>query len=152
MTKEITSRIISFVVSAVLLSIHVEAAPNQCSDVSSLLLPDVRITAALTVADSASLTGRIKVPHCEVSGVIGTEIRFELLLPDDWNNRFFMGGGGGYVGSVQNSAIRTVNLGYATIGTDTGRRKWPKPLSEPTTGPDPSTRISRDVHAVADRP
>ena len=69
------------------------------------VLPDVRITAALAVADSASLSGRIKVPHCKVSGVIGTEIRFELLLPDDWNNRFFMGGGGGYVGSVSNSAI-----------------------------------------------
>ena len=40
--------------------------------------------------------------HCEVIGRIDTEINFELLLPDEWNGRFMMGGGGGYVGSVQN--------------------------------------------------
>ena len=30
--------------------------------------------------------------------------------------------GGGFVGSVQNSAITTVNQGYATVGTDTGHQ------------------------------
>ena len=33
-----------------------------------------------------------------------------------------MGGGGGFVGSIQNSAQTTVNLGYATVGTDTGHQ------------------------------
>ena len=39
--------------------------------------------------------------HCRVDGRIDTEINFELLLPEEWNGRFMMGGGGGYVGTVQ---------------------------------------------------
>jgi feruloyl esterase len=58
--------------------------------------------------------------HVEVQGLIGGNIRFELLLPDSWNGRFVMGGGGGFVGSVQNGARDSVNHGYATVGTDTG--------------------------------
>ena len=33
-----------------------------------------------------------------------------------------MGGGGGYVGSVDNSAIESVDEGYASVGTDTGHQ------------------------------
>ena len=64
--------------------------------------------------------------HCRVRGVIGAEINFELLLPEPWNGRLAMGGGGGYVGSVQNAALEygsgpgALERGYATVGTDTG--------------------------------
>jgi feruloyl esterase len=56
--------------------------------------------------------------------VIGTETNFELLLPDDWNGKFVMGGGGGFVGSVVNTALGygVLQKGYATVGTDTGHR------------------------------
>ena len=74
------------------------------------------------VAVPAATTGAIRAAHCRVNGVIGTEIRFSILLPDTWNGKFFMGGGGGFVGSVQNSAQTTVNDGYATVGTDTGHQ------------------------------
>ena len=111
---------IAFACAIYLLSEHAAASPNQCSEMENLLLPDVRISEAVTIADSGQFTGPVKVPHCKVSGVIGKEIRFELLLPDDWNHRFFMGGGGGYVGKVKNHALSTVNMGYATVGTDTG--------------------------------
>ncbi len=63
--------------------------------------------------------------HVEVKGVIGEHIRFELLLPNEWNERFAMGGGGGFVGTVQNMARFSVNLGYATVGTDTGHQSPP---------------------------
>jgi feruloyl esterase len=63
--------------------------------------------------------------HVEVKGVIGEHIRFELLLPDEWNGRFVMGGGGGFVGSVQNAARDSVKKGYATVGTDTGHQSQP---------------------------
>ena len=33
-----------------------------------------------------------------------------------------MGGGGGLVGSIQNAARRSINKGYATVGTDTGHQ------------------------------
>src|SRR5436309_6180303 len=60
--------------------------------------------------------------YIEVKGVIGEHIRFELLLPEKWNGRFVMGGGGGFVGTIQNSARDSVNKGYATVGTDTGHQ------------------------------
>ncbi len=51
--------------------------------------------------------------HCRVLGTIDEEIHFELLLPTDadWNGRFLMGGGGGYVGSVQNQALQFAGPG-----------------------------------------
>ena len=33
-----------------------------------------------------------------------------------------MGGGGGFVGSIQNIARSSVDKGYATVGTDTGHK------------------------------
>ena len=66
--------------------------------------------------------------HVRVTGVIGAAIRFELLLPDTWNGRFVMGGGGGFVGSVQNGARNSVEHGYATVGTDAGH-EWQPALS-----------------------
>jgi feruloyl esterase len=58
-----------------------------------------------------------------IAGVIGTETNFELLLPENWNGKFVMGGGGGFVGSVVNAAqdfFGALQTGYATVGTDTG--------------------------------
>jgi hypothetical protein len=93
---------------------------SDCARLTLLKLPDVKVTEAVPVA--AATTGAVRAAHCRVAGVIGTEIRFSLLLPDSWNRKFFMGGGGGFVGSVQNSAETTVNFGYATAGTDTGHQ------------------------------
>ncbi len=68
-------------------------------------------------------TGAITVAHCRVTGVIGTEIKFALLMPDAWNRKFLMGGGGGFVGQIENQAQFVVNAGYATVGTDTGHQR-----------------------------
>ena len=101
-----------------------DAAPADprmpCAQLASLKLPDVKITDATAIAAASS--GGVRAAHCRVNGVIGTEIGFSLLLPDTWNGKFFMGGGGGFVGSIQNSAQSTVNRGYATVGTDTGHQ------------------------------
>jgi len=66
--------------------------------------------------------------HCLVQGTIDTEIHFELLLPvpNAWNGRFVMGGGGGFVGTVENQALwfapQLLKEGFATVGTDTGHQ------------------------------
>ncbi|OLC44551.1 MAG: hypothetical protein AUH43_18550 [Acidobacteria bacterium 13_1_40CM_65_14] len=91
---------------------------RSCAQLANLKLPDVKITEAAPVAAASS--GAVRAPHCKVSGVIGTEIKFSLLLPDTWNQKFMMGGGGGFVGTVQNMAVSSVNAGFATVGTDTG--------------------------------
>jgi len=78
------------------------------------------------LADLASQHELLPAPHCKLSGVIDSAIGFELLLPDKWNGKFVMGGGGGFVGSVENQAARLndglspLARGYATAGTDTG--------------------------------
>ena len=94
--------------------------PGACAQLTSLRLPDVTISEAAAIP--AATSGAVRAAHCRVTGVIGTEIGFSLLLPDDWNRKFFMGGGGGFVGSIQNQAQTTVNAGYATVGTDTGHQ------------------------------
>jgi feruloyl esterase len=91
-----------------------------CDRVLSIELPDVKIAEAVALA--AADAGPIRAAHCRVTGTIGTEIRFSLLLPDAWNGKFLMGGGGGFVGEVENQAQASVNAGYATAGTDTGHK------------------------------
>jgi tannase/feruloyl esterase len=85
-----------------------------CEELKNLMFPDVIVSEATQLEEP--------VAHCRVVGVIGKEINFELLLPKDWNSRFVMGGGGGFVGSIQNAARSSINDGYATVGTDTGHK------------------------------
>src|SRR5665213_324278 len=93
-------------------------------DLRQVRLPDVVLESAAPVEPDLQ-----KHPHAaayvDVKGVIGGNIRFELLLPEAWNGRFVMGGGGGFVGTVQNGAQDSVNRGYATVGTDTGHESPP---------------------------
>ena len=88
---------------------------SACADLAALNMSDVSIASSHEVAADGVLS------HCRVSGTIDGRIRFALLLPDEWNGRFVMGGGGGFVGTVQNAA-QSIALaqGYATVGTDTG--------------------------------
>jgi hypothetical protein len=85
-----------------------------CENLMELKLPDVTISEAMHVSEETA--------HCKLLGTIGKEIGFELLLPDQWNERFVMGGGGGFVGAIQNHARGEVKNGYATAGTDTGHK------------------------------
>ena len=102
-----------------------EPSAGACAALGSLRLPDVRITEAIPVPATTAPDAEVKVAHCKVSGVIGKEIRFAVLLPDQWNGRFFMGGGGGFVGDIQNEAAASVNSGFASAGTDTGHQGTP---------------------------
>jgi pimeloyl-ACP methyl ester carboxylesterase len=92
----------------------------ECASLSELKLANVRITEAVAIA--APEKGPVTVAHCRVSGVIDKEIRFTELLPDRWNEGLFAGGGGGFVGRIDNQAVTSVNFGYATVGTDTGHQ------------------------------
>src|SRR5437588_10544619 len=87
-------------------------------------LPDVSLDSVTPVNRDAQKKQNVAA-YVQVKGIIGQHIRFELLLPDAWNGRFVMGGGGGFVGTVQNAARYAVNKGYATVGTDTGHQSEP---------------------------
>jgi len=76
-------------------------------------------------SEETALAPGMFAPHCKVHGTIGKHINFELLLPEKWNGKFAMGGGGGFVGSVVNTAAtlyQALPKGYATVGTDTGHQ------------------------------
>ncbi|UCH46607.1 MAG: tannase/feruloyl esterase family alpha/beta hydrolase [Betaproteobacteria bacterium] len=95
------------------------AAAASCELVAFPDFPEVKLSSVTQESAPA--------PHCKVSGVIGPEIHFELLLPDSWNGKFVMGGGGGFVGSVMNTSLMfgSLQAGYATVGTDTGHQGHP---------------------------
>ncbi len=111
-----------------------EQVAKACADLQKLELKDVAIADASPQAFSehrgqgpGAPVVRVDVPNCQVTGTIDGSIKFELLLPDTWNGKFLMGGGGGFVGSVQNQAQEGLSAGptplergYATAGTDTG--------------------------------
>jgi feruloyl esterase len=97
-------------------------ASRDCATLASATLTDTRITSATPVAANPDGSS---VAHCKVLGVIGKEIRFQVLLPDDWNGRFFMEGTGGFAGSLEIGGMRYLRLGYAAASTDTGHDASP---------------------------
>jgi feruloyl esterase len=92
----------------------------DCAAAPRIALPNAHITAASAVPSNDSLRALGEKPYCRVEATVDAETHIVALLPDDWNGRFPMGGGGGYAGSVDNQYASTVHEGYATVGTDAG--------------------------------
>lgn len=92
------------------------ASPAKCSALESLKLPELTITSVEHLGEP--------VGHCKLTATLGREIGFAIWFPDDWNGNFLMGGGGGFVGVIQNQALAlgALQRGYATAGTDTGHQ------------------------------
>ena len=86
---------------------------DSCEALTGLSLIDLFIESAEWTASDETTPAL-----CKVTGVIETEINFELFLPDSssWNGRFLMGGGGVYVGTVQNQAIGLFDEGGTPCG------------------------------------
>ena len=107
----------------ILLSAQTEAKQCiACEELKNLRLPNVTILEAKSFRKDTIEGDVITVPFCRVLGRISKEINFELLLPDKWNNRFLMSGGGGFVGTIQNFLRPLVDSGYVTVGTDAGHQ------------------------------
>src|SRR6478672_1661062 len=100
-----------------------QPGPNgdRCAALAALRLPDVRITDARHVAAVPPGPGAVHAAHCSATGVIGAEIGFSVWLPDDWNGRLLMNGGGGFVGAIPGPGA-AVDRGFAVTSTDTGHK------------------------------
>ena len=103
-----------------------------CERLNDLKIPDVTVLSTESKASDSIRVPEpwlpvavITKPFCRITGKIGSEINFEILLPTEWNERFLMSGGGGFVGAIHNSLRERVNAGYATAGTDTGHAGEP---------------------------
>jgi len=125
-------------VSVLLLTLAVSAAgqtSTKCSDLNKFKIPGLNlvITKAEAVPASASVPA-----HCVAEGMINERtgaggktygIGFAVALPDKWNNRFLMQGGGGYNGSVRppigGAAAGDdsgISRGFAVASTDSGHK------------------------------
>jgi Tannase and feruloyl esterase len=96
------------------------SAAADCAKLTALVLDNVRITSAVAVQPTAAQRADGRGPVCRVNGVIDTETQFQALLPDNWNQRLMMGGGGGFDGTISNDAAASATQGFATVGTDGG--------------------------------
>ncbi len=101
----------------------------SCAALPGLGDHDVSIIAATAVG-----TGDELPAHCRVEGVILPAVRFWLLLPENWNGRFYMFGNGGFAGqSADEPLVRALVLvglqhGFAAAFTDTGHDQTVRPL------------------------
>jgi hypothetical protein len=91
--------------------------------------------------------------HCQVDGVINERIgidgqtygiNFRVRMPSAWNERFYMGGGGGTNGSLVDP-MAVLPQGFVTIGTDSGHNNSvdndPSAGGAASFGVDPQARI-----------
>src|SRR5579863_7713309 len=110
----------------------------SCEGLSSLQLPDTKITLAQTVVSGgfAPMNGRVgksaanpyeSVPaFCRVAATLtpskDSDIKIEVWLPvSGWNQKFQAVGNGGWAGTISyNNLAQGVKDGYATASTDTG--------------------------------
>lgn len=110
---------------------------------------NTRILSATFEAGTAS-----QPAHCRIDGDIDARTgvdgqayatRFRLRLPQAWNQRFYMGGGGGTNGTLVDP-LAVMAQGYATIGTDGGhdnaRNSRPDAGGTAAFGVDPKARIA----------
>jgi Tannase and feruloyl esterase len=124
--------------AALALPLALHAAPTEhgrrvraavdCAAALRIALPDVHITAARAVPSNDSLRALGEKPYCRVEATVDAETHIVALLPDHWNGRFLMGGGGGYGGSVDNQYESMVHEGYATAGADADAGHTAMPL------------------------
>ncbi len=99
---------------------HAARAAVDCAAAMQIALPNARVTAVRAEQPNDSLRALGQRAYCQVAATVDAETHIVALLPDDWNGRFLMGGGGGYVGAVDNQFASSVREGYATVGTGAG--------------------------------
>jgi feruloyl esterase len=102
-------------------------AAMRCKDLIATSDYQYTIIAATEIND-----GTVPV-HCRVTGLVPSEVRFELNLPAQWNGRLYMYGNGGLAGTPaadpakQQARDQALAHGFATIYTDTGHDRRIEP-------------------------
>jgi feruloyl esterase len=99
---------------------------------SALPVPNTVVTSVAPVAATATVPAHCLINGTINAGRIGNEtspgapvsrytyaITWQARLPDAWNSKFYMPGGGGTDGSVPNTTTR-LRLGYAAAANDSG--------------------------------
>src|ERR1043166_3033004 len=123
--------------AALALSAASAAAQQPCNNLRTLSLDNARISSATEVSpapewhvprsvfsDGGYGPNAVMVSFCRVSGVIETEIQFEVWLPlQEWNGNLQVVGNGGVTGDFNYpSMAAAIARGYATATSDLGHR------------------------------
>ncbi|HEX4948792.1 MAG TPA: tannase/feruloyl esterase family alpha/beta hydrolase [Blastocatellia bacterium] len=119
------TRLLFFVFVLSLASSHALADGTRCAALAGKAFgADIKIDSATLVAATPSV-----LEHCDVRGVIAPEAKFAVKLPTNWNQRFYMVGGGGFAGQLSLPQMNPgLQQGYATATTDTGHDAAKEPL------------------------
>jgi hypothetical protein len=102
---------------AAVMSVQAQPASTPCSELVNLKLPHITITEASMVSTGAA--------YCKVLGAShptpDSDIRFEVVIPEQWNGRYLQVGNGGFAGAIPERAmLAPLAQGYAVAGTDDG--------------------------------
>jgi len=102
-------------------------AQRKCEALAATSLKGIHIDSAEMVpAGSFSVPngrgGPVQVPaFCRVAATTGSEVKFEIWMPVDWNKKLLAVGNGGLAGTIAYGAmVKPLQRGYATSSTDTG--------------------------------
>jgi len=96
-------------------------AGRQCAELVATSNYQYSIISSVEIAATQAAPA-----HCRVTGIIPTEVRFEVNLPLAWNGRLYMYGNGGLAGTPaidpvrQSTRDQALRHGFATAYTDTG--------------------------------
>jgi hypothetical protein len=94
----------------------------SCEDIADLHFKDLKFHQPVTITSASIVPADGGLPeYCDVRGTIWPEIEFDVKLPTDGNGKLYYVGGGGYNGSISESAMTPgLVLGYATAGSNGG--------------------------------
>ena len=104
-------------------------AQPACEKLAAAHFPSITITSATSIpagpfvapVDGPRIPGFEAPAFCRVIAVVGTEAKFELWMPLQWNQKLLSVGNGGLAGTVSYAPmVKPLQQGYATSSTDTG--------------------------------
>ena len=92
-------------------SLHAMAAPGAaaCGALKTTAIPNTSVTSATYVT---SATGN----YCLVGATVAPEHDVQVVLPDNWKNRYLQTGGGGFDGNVPDAAAAAAGGAFAAAG------------------------------------
>ena len=95
-------------------------AQQACDALAGKTIAGATVTAVAVAASGAVPT------YCMASGTIAPSLNFQLRLPQKWNGKLHYGGGdygyNGFIPALSGYNLAALNLGYATVSSDSGHQ------------------------------
>jgi feruloyl esterase len=92
---------------------------SLCTALTGKAIPTADGTATLTGGRLVAATND-EPEYCEVRGKMPPDLKFEVRLPTQWNQRLLYVGGGGFDGAIPSPLGYQFKQGYATAASDGG--------------------------------